>query len=153
MDFDPTVLSLPDVLERFWSSHDPLAAPRQRQYRRALFWRDEEQRSLAEQRREGLAEVHGSERVTTELLEFDGFHLAEGYHQKYRLRRHRELECALLETYPELEDFVNSTAAARLNGYLGGHGTPEALASDLPRLGLDAEAQARLLALAHLSDG
>jgi peptide-methionine (S)-S-oxide reductase len=40
--------------------------------------------------------------------------------------------------------FVNSTAAARANGYLGGYGTRTEREVDLPRMGLSAQAQERL---------
>ncbi|MBI4775055.1 MAG: hypothetical protein HY788_12910 [Deltaproteobacteria bacterium] len=47
--------------------------------------------------------------------------------------------------YPELEDFVSSTAGARVNGYVAGYGTLQGLKSELDRLGLSAEASKRLL--------
>ena len=51
-------------------------------------------------------------------------------------------DCAML---PELSDFVNSTAAARLNGYLGHHGSPEALKAEIDGFGLSDQARRHLL--------
>ncbi len=48
-----------------------------------------------------------------------------------------------MKLYPEPQDFVESTAAARINGYLGGHSL-EHLDETLPLLGLTSEAAARL---------
>jgi hypothetical protein len=48
-------------------------------------------------------------------------------------------------TYPDPLDFVNSTAAARVNGYLGGHGTLANLQAEIDDLGLSPEAQEALL--------
>ncbi|MGO9118422.1 MAG: hypothetical protein ACLQPD_12555 [Desulfomonilaceae bacterium] len=47
--------------------------------------------------------------------------------------------------YPSDDDFVNSTAAARVNGYLDGYGTTESLGTELDSLGLSAEANKRLM--------
>jgi methionine-S-sulfoxide reductase len=141
VDFDPEVLTFGDVLEVFWQSHNPFGARRKPQYMSALFWHDERQRDLASETAARISNANDGAEVTTQLLEFDRFYLAEDYHQKYILRRHSEFESALLDVYPDLLEFTNSTAAARLNGYLAGHGTPESLARDLPLLGLNAAAQ------------
>ena len=59
-----------------------------------------------------------------------------------RLKQARkELE----QAYPRLDDFVRSTAAARINGYLAGHGSLEQLERELPRLGLSVETGKLLL--------
>ena len=42
------------------------------------------------------------------------------------------------------DDFVASTAAARVNGYLGGHGTLETLQAELDDLGLSPEGRQKL---------
>ena len=47
--------------------------------------------------------------------------------------------------YPSDDDFANSTAAARVNGYLDGYGTPETLWKELDSLGLSPEANKRLM--------
>jgi peptide-methionine (S)-S-oxide reductase len=44
------------------------------------------------------------------------------YHQKYYLKQH-SLYKELSRIYPRHQDLVDSTAAARMNGYLGGSGT------------------------------
>ena len=50
--------------------------------------------------------------------------------------------------YPDIGDFIDSTAVARLNGYVGGYGTPETLKEELSSLGLSEAGQARLLEIA-----
>jgi peptide-methionine (S)-S-oxide reductase len=50
--------------------------------------------------------------------------------------------------YPRDIDVVNSTAAARVNGYIGGHGTLEEVQAVIENLGLSPASQQRLLALA-----
>jgi peptide-methionine (S)-S-oxide reductase len=47
--------------------------------------------------------------------------------------------------YPDPADFVASTAAARVNGYLGGYGTFARLQAEIDRLGLSPAGQTMLL--------
>lgn len=70
------------------------------------------------------------------------FYLAEDYHQKYYLRHDRTLLAELADYTPR--ELIESTVAARLNGYAAGRGTPAQLADELPRLGLSAAAAAHL---------
>ena len=144
LDFDPAILSFAEILSLFWKAHNPFSAPRSAQYKSALFWHDSKQRAQAEESVAQLQTQAGGRELSTQLLPYEAFHLAEDYHQKYVLRRHPDFAGPLLGTYPNLVDFTASTAAARLNGYLAGHGKREHLAQDLPRLGLSAEAQAWL---------
>ena len=150
VDFDPTKLSFREVLELFWAGHNPFARPWSRQYMNALFWHNPEQRAWAEESASQVSKANVGAEVTTKILALDEFHLAEDYHQKYILREHPEFESALLEVYPDLVEFTNSTATARLNGYLAGYGSRELLAQDLPLLGLSAVAQERLSKVAPL---
>ena len=46
--------------------------------------------------------------------------------------------------YPDIADFINSTAVARVNGYVGGYGTMAQLEEEIDSLGLSAEGQAEL---------
>lgn len=83
-------------------------------------------------------------KITTEILPATDFYRAEAYHQKYRLRQDRELMKEFNAMYQSEDDFVNSTAAARVNGYLDGYGTTESLLTELDSLGLSVEANKRL---------
>ena len=149
VDFDPQKLSFPEVVELFWKGHNPFAAPRSRQYMSVLFWRDAAQRDYAEDAAARISGANGGTEMTTRIAAFDGFYLSEDYHQKYRLRRHNEFEAPLRAVYPDFMNFVNSTAVARLNGYLGGNGAREAVDHDLPLLGLSSGDQERLRAILY----
>lgn len=133
MDFDPAVLSYAEILDRFWSLHDPFDQHRSPQYQCALFHGDEEQRRLALERRDRVA--GGIRRpILTRIEPLAAFHRAEDYHQKFYLRRHAELMTAF-GAYSASE-FVDSTVAARLNGYVAGFGSNGDLEAELPRWGL-----------------
>ena len=47
--------------------------------------------------------------------------------------------------YPNPRDFLDSTAAARINGYLGGYGDQETLKTQANRLGLSEAGQRKLI--------
>ena len=64
------------------------------------------------------------------------FTLAEDYHQKYLLKGHKKLLDEMKKVYPRSQDFINSTAVARLNGYVGRNGSKEQLSREINRLGL-----------------
>lgn len=110
----------------------------------AIFFTDEAQRRQALERVRQVAVRWGSD-VYVEILPADSFHRAEDYHQKYFLQRHGELMDELRAPYPDFRDLVDSTAAARLNGYLGGSRTQDLRREDLERLGLSEAGQRVLL--------
>jgi len=87
-------------------------------------------------------------KIFTEIIPYTGFYLAEDYHQKYYLQHVGTLMEEISAIYPDAGDFVNSTAAARLNGYAGGFGTDEGLQAELDSYGLSEEGKETLLKLA-----
>jgi hypothetical protein len=72
------------------------------------------------------------------------FYWAEAYHQKHRLRQEHDLMAEFRAMYPSDGDLVNSTAAARVNGYLSGHGSREDLEAELEGLGLSPDGREKL---------
>ena len=143
IEFDPKLISYRDLLAVFWKAHDPAYRSISRQYRAAFFWSGDEQRGLAEQSRL-LAEKSAPRGVMTALEPLRRFTPAEDYHQKYYLRSAREVAEAYHRIYPDERDFTASTAIARVNGFLGGHGGPVRLAEEIDSLGLAGEARAAL---------
>jgi peptide-methionine (S)-S-oxide reductase len=72
--------------------------------------------------------------------------MAEDYHQKFALQM-SALFSEITAIYPDMKDVVNSTAAARLNGYLGGFGDVETVKAQLDQLGLSEAGKTTLLEL------
>ena len=143
VDYDPRQVSYGALLEKFWEGHEPTDQSWSRQYMAAVFYRDDGQRRAAEASKARL-EAKLGRKISTAILPLGTFTLAEDYHQKYYLRHDRTLLREFQAMFPVDGAFVNSTAAARANGYLGGYGTRTEREVDLPRMGLSAQAQERL---------
>lgn len=90
--FDPAVLSYRDLLEIFFTIHDPTTPNRQgadvgTQYRSIVFHHSPEQKAAAEVVMKELeAEGVYDAPIVTEIAPFTVFHLAEEYHQQYYRR-------------------------------------------------------------------
>lgn len=87
--YDSSVITYDDILYIFWRIHDPTTLNRQGndvgpQYRSAIFFHDEAQKAAAERTRdETVAARVWSDPIVTEIVPFDVFYEAEGYHQDY----------------------------------------------------------------------
>jgi peptide-methionine (S)-S-oxide reductase len=138
VDFDPEMVGYGELLELFWRSHDASRPPWSRQYMSAIFYHDERQERLAREAKKGLEELNGIV-LRTEIVAGTRFYLAEDYHQKYILQNDRQLNQEFRRIYPEFTAFVDSTAAARVNGYLYGCGSLEQVRTELSSLGLSAK--------------
>jgi peptide-methionine (S)-S-oxide reductase len=107
-------------------------------------WAD--QQRLAEASKAAVSAKY-AETIYSELIPLRAFYPAETYHQKYNLKRRPELARELMRIYPGPKAFMDSTVAARLNGYLGGYGSAAQLAWEIDRLGLSLAARQLLLEL------
>ena len=95
--FDPALVSYDDLLNVFWSIHDPTSRNRQgwdfgSQYRSAIFFHDaeQEQRAIASrEERQGRT----SRPIVTEIVPAPVFYAAEEYHQRY-FEKHGGAACA-----------------------------------------------------------
>lgn len=135
IEFDPARVSFEQLLDVFWTSHRPTRPRGSTQYRSAVFATSNDQlgRALASK---AAAEARADARLHTEITPLARFYPAEDYHQKYRMQRVPTAAAELRAVYPRIEDFVRSTAAARVNAFVAGHGDREQLDRELPRLGL-----------------
>lgn len=90
--FDKTRTSFSKLLEAYWLTIDPLTAKGQfcdigSQYRSVIFYRDAEQKELAEISRKMLeASGRFTQSIVTEILPATEFYRAEEYHQDYYIK-------------------------------------------------------------------
>jgi peptide-methionine (S)-S-oxide reductase len=87
VSFDPDVVSLGDILDIFFATHDPTQLNRQgndvgTQYRSAIFPIDDAQRAEAEAAIARANQDHGG-RVVTTIEDLTEWYPAEDYHQQY----------------------------------------------------------------------
>ena len=87
--FDPERVSYEELLDVFWSEHNPTTKNRQgwdigTQYRSAIFYHDDEQKAVATESRDRLEASRRYRRpIVTEITQVSKFYLAEEYHQRY----------------------------------------------------------------------
>jgi peptide-methionine (S)-S-oxide reductase len=143
IDFDPTKISYKELLEVFWDSHNPTTQPWSRQYMSIIFYHSEEQKNIALESMKQKANSLGQS-ILTEVIPFSEFYLAEDYHQKYYLQGEQELFDEFATIYPDINNFIQSTAAARVNGYIGGYGKFETLQDQINSFGLTNSGKERL---------
>ena len=89
VEYDPTVVTFDQLVELFWSIHDPTTLNYQGpdygdQYRSAIFYHSEQQKQQATVSRDRLAKSGELNRpIVTQIVPAVEFTLAEGYHQQY----------------------------------------------------------------------
>jgi len=152
LDYDPAKITYRELLDVFWTGHDPTRRNWYRQYASIIFFHTEEQQKQAEETKARVAKERRSP-IHTEIVPYRGFTLAENYHQKHALQQFPEFEEELRNVYPSPREFVASTAVARVNGYLGGEGSFPALRKELDGLGLSPASQERLRELVQQHKG
>lgn len=109
--YDPEKITYSQLLEIFWRNINPTDqggqfADRGSQYKTAIFYHDEEQKTLAERSKKELDESGKfSDPVVTEILPVKDFYEAEEYHQDYY--RKKVLQYKTYKKLSGREDFIN----------------------------------------------
>ncbi len=108
--YDPNVITFSELLEVFWSTHDPTTLNRQgndvgTQYRSAIFYHNAEQKELAQFYLKQLQEQKVFDRpIVTEIVAFEAFYEAENYHQDYFALNPNQGYCRVVIA-PKVEKF------------------------------------------------
>jgi methionine-S-sulfoxide reductase len=138
VDYDPSAISYEQLLELFWDSHNPMLRAHKVQYASLILAADDEQLATALASRAAARARFGADPVTR-IERLGEFWSAEDYHQKYYLRNDRSLMREFTALCADEAAFVDSTAAARINGFVAGDGTAEQLARMIDSFGLSEE--------------
>ncbi|MFZ5818503.1 MAG: peptide-methionine (S)-S-oxide reductase MsrA [Chloroflexota bacterium] len=108
--FDPGAISYKELLEIFFAIHDPTTLNRQgadvgAQYRSAIFYHDEEQRTIAMRLIQELdAQGIWEHPILTQVEKLEKFYPAEDYHQEYFARNPSQPYCQAVVA-PKVEKF------------------------------------------------
>jgi peptide-methionine (S)-S-oxide reductase len=95
VEFDPSRIAYPELLEIFWARHDPTTRNRQgpdigTQYRSVIFFHTPEQEAAARASKENLERSGRYRReIVTEIVPASGYYPADEYHQRYLEKRRR----------------------------------------------------------------
>jgi peptide-methionine (S)-S-oxide reductase len=100
VEFDPEVITYPEILDIFWTIHDPTTLNRQgadvgTQYRSAIFYHDDGQKAAAEVSRDAVQKLW-PQPVVTEIAPLPPFYPAEEYHQDYYARNPGQGYCVVV---------------------------------------------------------
>jgi peptide-methionine (S)-S-oxide reductase len=142
VDYDSRVVSFKQLLDVFWRSHNPTGSNGSRLYQKAVFYHGLEQQKQAKDSLKSISAKLG--RPVTSTIEPVRFRLARQADQKYYLRHNASLWREFLSHYSDSQDIVNSAAAAKVNGYLGGHSDQVQFQAFAPRLGVSESSLERL---------
>ncbi len=110
VNFNSREISFKEVLQVFFSVHDPTTLNRQgndvgSSYRSAIFYHDEKQKQAAEEViKEVEAEGVYDDPIVTEVKPFDKFYIAENYHQEYFANNPSQPYCAAVVA-PKVKKF------------------------------------------------
>ena len=100
LEYDPSLVSHEELLNVFWSLHDPTTLNRQgpdvgTQYRSAIFFHNAEQEAVAKASKEKLQSSGRYKRdIVTEMTPASEFYRAEEYHQQY-IEKRGQASCGL----------------------------------------------------------
>jgi peptide-methionine (S)-S-oxide reductase len=100
LEFDPTEISYDQLLDVFWSNHNPTTLNRQgpdvgTQYRSVIFYHSPEQKAAAEASKEKITKTGRFNRpIVTQIEPSPKFWRAEEYHQRY-LEKRGQSHCAI----------------------------------------------------------
>lgn len=113
--FDPSKISFEEILEVFFTTHDPTTLNRQgadvgTQYRSVIFYRDKEQKAIAEKVKEEIAPTIWDDAIVTEISPFKSFYKAEDYHQNYYKDNSNQPYCQIVIN-PKLAKFRQKFSA------------------------------------------
>lgn len=102
ISYDPSAITLNDLLIVFFGSHDPTTLNRQgadvgEQYRSVIFYGNDEEKEAAERTAKEIQEsLKDGASVVTQILPLDTFYPAEEYHKEYFANNTNASYCQLV---------------------------------------------------------
>lgn len=150
IDYDPETISYEQLLDIFWKNHNPSQQHffRDRQYMSLVVYYNHSQKVKALKSKENL-EVNENKTIYTEFQPYSTFYIAENYHQKYLLKRYKNVIASLEKLYSTHDELINGTMTARLNGFVRGKGSLADLKEEVKTWNISDERKATALEVLH----
>lgn len=122
IEFDPKVISYRDILEIFYTMHDPTTLNRQgndvgEHYRSVIFYHDEQQREIAQDMTKNFAPTLWDDPIVTQIVPYDKFWPAADYHQDFYTKNTNNGYCQIIIN-PKLQKFRQKYANRLKNANL-----------------------------------
>jgi methionine-S-sulfoxide reductase len=150
MEFDPEIISYVELLEVFWEHQRERRIGSSSQYRTMILVHDADQQAAALAMIDRLENERGDS-LPIPVVPLGTFTRAEERHQKFHLQSRRALRVVfdeLLVRYACFGEFVDSTVAARVNGFAAGAAPSGWINAHLAALGLSEDAASALCSAA-----
>jgi len=99
--YDPAIVSLEDLLNVFWTAHDPTTLNRQgndrgTQYRSCIYYESPKDKEIIDKSINDVASQLYEDAIVTTVLPIEHFYEAENYHQKYFDNNGRQSYCSIV---------------------------------------------------------
>jgi peptide-methionine (S)-S-oxide reductase len=112
LEFDPEVISYQEILDIFFSVHDPTTRNRQgadvgTQYRSIILTHSDQQQDIAQTTIAALQKESGQKHIVTEVEPLKEFYPAEDYHQDYFENNPYQGYCRIVIA-PKVKKFMTS---------------------------------------------
>ncbi|MDX1684886.1 MAG: peptide-methionine (S)-S-oxide reductase MsrA [Saprospiraceae bacterium] len=107
--YDPDVISYEELLEVFWTTHDPTTPNRQGadvgpQYRSVIFYHDDRQKEIALKSKKEVGQPLWEDEIVTEIAPLTNYYVAEDYHQNYYSQNPNQGYCRVVIN-PKVQKF------------------------------------------------
>ena len=101
VSFDPSIISLEQILEVFWTTHNPTTLNRQgadvdTQYRSAIYYSNDKQLPVIEKSIQEDATKIWDDKIVTEVAKMGVFYSGEAYHQNYYKQNQNQPYCQVV---------------------------------------------------------
>lgn len=128
-DYDDEMVSYSELLDIFFASHSYNIPIYNNQYKSLVLYTETREYDIIMEKIDEINQAKHDD-VYTEVIKLDRFYLAEKYHQKFYLQNTMDIMMEFEKRYPKFKNFVDSTNAAHVNGYIKGYKTLDNLLHD-----------------------
>lgn len=143
VDYDPTVISYEGLIEAYFNLYDASVRPYSHRVKSVIYFRTENEKQIANRVKTAVSQQLNKP-LFTEVDPMPVFYIAEAYHQLSYLKKETSLYSEISQMFPDENVQLLSVLASKLNGFIAGYGTLEALENVLEQSSLSSESLKRM---------